>query len=390
MIRSALLLAGLSLPCTALAVQVSGKVGLQWQAYPDKGQYSGQQYQSNLSANIEPEFYWQWQNGNSSLLIKPHYRIDEHDDERSRGDLREFLWMHTRDNIEIKAGISKVFWGVTEFQHLVDVINQTDAVDSFDGEEKLGQPMVNLSLVNDWGIVDAFVLPGFRERSFAGKHGRLRPGMVVDDDNARYQSDDKDQHVDYALRWSHSVDVFDLGAYWFNGTNREPVFEINGDKLTPYYEQMTQFGVDLQATIDAWLWKAEAIYRDAKEHNFSALQAGFEYTLYGIQDSDMDLGLLTEYGWNERGKRSDSVAQNDIDAGARLTLNDSASSELLVGGSYDADYHSKSLLVEASRRIGESWKLSLDMRVFDGKKAADPITAIRKDDRFQLTLERYF
>ncbi|WP_420590739.1 hypothetical protein [Bacterioplanoides sp.] len=390
MIRSALLFAGLSLPCTAFAVQVSGKVGLQWQAYPDKGQYSGQQYQSNLSANIGPEFYWQWRDGNSSLLVKPYYRIDEHDDERSRGDIREFLWMHTHDNIEIKAGISKVFWGVTEFQHLVDVINQTDSVDSFDGEEKLGQPMVNLSLVNDWGIVDAFVLPGFRERSFAGKHGRLRPGMVIDDDNARYQSDDKDQHVDYALRWSHSVDVFDLGAYWFNGTNREPVFEVNGDKLTPYYEQMTQFGVDLQATIDAWLWKAEAIYRDAKEHNFSALQAGFEYTLYGIQDSDMDLGLLTEYGWNERGKHSDSVAQNDIYAGARLTLNDAASSDLLIGGGYDPDYHSKSLLVEASRRIGESWKLSLDMRVFDGKKAADPITAIRKDDRFQLTLERYF
>ncbi|MDD7885073.1 hypothetical protein [Flavivirga sp. 57AJ16] len=36
---------------------------------------------------------------------------------------------------------------MTESNHLVDIINQTDAVETFDGEEKLGQPMVQLS----WG-----------------------------------------------------------------------------------------------------------------------------------------------------------------------------------------------------------------------------------------------
>jgi len=54
------------------------------------------------------------------------------------------------------------FWGVTEFQHLVDIINQTDLVENIDTEDKLGQPMINLALINDWGTVDLFIMPYFR------------------------------------------------------------------------------------------------------------------------------------------------------------------------------------------------------------------------------------
>ena len=69
----------------------------------------------------------------------------------------------------------------------MDIINQTDQVDQVDGEEKLGQPMINLSLVRDWGIVDLFVLPGFRERTYAGEEGRPRTPLPVSDD-AVYES----------------------------------------------------------------------------------------------------------------------------------------------------------------------------------------------------------
>ena len=48
-------------------------------------------------------------------------------------------------------GIDKVFWGVIESRHLVDYINQTDGVEDVDGEDKLGQPMINLGLQRDWG-----------------------------------------------------------------------------------------------------------------------------------------------------------------------------------------------------------------------------------------------
>ena len=120
----------------------------------------------NNSLALEVEVFNSWNDGDESITFKPFYRYDNQDDERSHGDIRELAYIHAGDDWEIRAGIRKEFWGVTEFQHLVDVINQTDGVEDIDGEDKLGQLMLNLSLVQDWGIVDFYLLPGFREQKF--------------------------------------------------------------------------------------------------------------------------------------------------------------------------------------------------------------------------------
>ena len=160
----------------AVFFEASGKVTGELRGFADEGQFSGQDYLAGVSATVEPEFFWEWNNGDDSLTFKPFLRVDQRDDERTHGDIRELSWVHVGDDWELRTGIRKVFWGVTEFNHLVDVINQTDGVEDIDGEDKLGQAMVNLSLVQEWGIVDLFLLPGFRERTFAGEEGRLRSG----------------------------------------------------------------------------------------------------------------------------------------------------------------------------------------------------------------------
>ncbi len=55
---------------------------------------------------------------------------------------------------EILAGLNKVFWGVAESRHQVEDIDE---------EDKLGQPMLNLTTLRDWGTVSLFILPGFSE-----------------------------------------------------------------------------------------------------------------------------------------------------------------------------------------------------------------------------------
>lgn len=381
----------LTFPATAaIETEVSGRFGYEARLFAEDAIYPGQSDSSNSSVFIEPEFYWQWNNSDDTLVFKPFLRLDEHDSQRSHGDIRELMWNHVADDWELRAGIGRIFWGVTEFQHLTDVINQTDAVEDIDGEDKLGQQMINLSLVRDWGILDLILLPGFRERSFAGSDGRLRGPLVVDTDQTRYQSSAGKQHLDSAIRWSHSLGDYDLGLYWFKGTNRDPVLLQQGSLLVPLYEQMDQLGIDLQATLGDTLWKFETIYRDSHSDEFVALQGGFEYSLIGIMDSAMDLGLLLEYGWDSRGTDGGSGVQDDLFIGSRLTLNDMQSTELLAGIGQDLDHGGYSLLVEASRRLGDSWKLSVDARVFDSDQAADPLFAIREDDLMQVTLERYF
>ena len=130
-----------------------------------------------------------------------------------------YLWL--ADTWELRLGFGKVFWGTTEFVHLVDIINQTDRVEDISLEKKLGQPMVQLSIPRDWGIVDMFVMSYFRERTFPGRRGRLRSALVVDTDNPIYESANKEWQVDAALRYSHSIGDWDIGLYHFYGTGRD-------------------------------------------------------------------------------------------------------------------------------------------------------------------------
>ncbi len=58
-----------------------------------------------------------------------------------------------------------MYWGVAESNHLVDIINQTDAVESFDGEEKLGQPMVQYTYTSGLVAINPFFKPGHHCRT---------------------------------------------------------------------------------------------------------------------------------------------------------------------------------------------------------------------------------
>ncbi len=382
----------------AAQFEYSGKVGTEQRYFVDQGQYPKQFAHTQQSFFISPELYWQWNSGDDSLTFQPFYRYDSEDNQRSHLDIRELSYIHVGKDWELKAGIRKEYWGVTEFQHLVDVLNQTDGVDSFDGEQKLGQQMVNLSLVRDWGIVDMYLLPGFRERTFSGEKGRLRGPLPVDKNNVDYESGAGENHLDLATRWSHTIGDFDVGAYWFHGTNREPELTASqdGEKqvLRQYYRQMEQLGLDIQATKGDFLWKFEAIYRSTSAEDFWATQAGFEYTRVGVFDSAVDLGFLLEYAWDSRGEGdTDSpgaAMQSDLFFGSRLALNDVQSTEVLLGLGTDLQHSATSFIVEASRRIGESFKASLDVRVFQSSDKQDAWYYLSNDDHLGFTLEWYY
>jgi hypothetical protein len=115
------------------------------------------------SSALEPEFVHEWEAGNDRLTFVPFARWDSHDENRTHADIRTASWLHFGDGWDLVVGLDRVFWGVTESRHLVDIVNQTDAVENVDGEDKLGQPMVNLNIESQWGDISLFALPGFRE-----------------------------------------------------------------------------------------------------------------------------------------------------------------------------------------------------------------------------------
>jgi len=371
----------------------SGYIATEWRGFTSSPTDT-QQHGDSTSLSAQAEYYREWNAGKQSFRFTPFLRIDGRDTQRSHFDLRELNWTTVHNSWELTAGIGKVFWGVTESQHLVDIINQTDLVESIDGEEKLGQALIKLTLIRDWGDVDLFLLPGFRERTFSSRVGRLRMAAAVDVNHPEYASSQGRDHIDAAIRWSKSIGDWDVGVSHFSGTSREPRFRsgMNNGRLvlTPIYETIDQTSLDLQATKDDWLWKLEWISRSGQGDRYTGVACGFEYTLYGISESPADVGLIAEYLFDDRKDAATTPFENDLFLGARLALNDEASSELLAGMIVDLDNSSRVMSVEASRRLGDNWKLNLEGRFFSNIDNRDSLASFENDDFIQLELAWYF
>jgi hypothetical protein len=384
------------LPTLVLAeVEYSGSAALEQRYFFQDALYP-QQERANLSVYFAPELYTSFNDGNDSLLFKGFYRFDQQDDARTHGDIRELKWIHSGEEWEVQTGISKVFWGQTESLHLVDIINQTDDVESIDGEDKLGQPMVAFSLFKDWGNTTVFVLPYFRERTFSGDDGRLRAPLAVDTDNPIYESEDKEKNIDWAIRWQHTLGDWEVGLSYFDGTSREPDFVLSTNELLepslrPFYPQIQQAGIDVLALLGSWTIKFEGIHRNVMEQDFTAFVGGFEYSFVGLFDSVYDVNWLMEYQYDNREDLSNVVAQNDLMVGSRLVFNDIDGTEILIGMVQDLDYsHVRSGFIEASSRINDNWKWRFDAWMFSSDEPADPSYLLRRDDYIQLNLEYYF
>lgn len=387
---------------TAQSSEFSGYVGGQARVFFEDP-LSPVQHNDYLSAVTEPEFNHEWADGTQSLDVKLFYRVDQYDENRTHGDIRELSWTGVTDNWELLAGISKVFWGVAETQHLVDIVNQTDLVENLDGEDKLGQPMLRASTEREWGTLDFFILPGFRERTFPGPEGRPRPNVIIDtEQDAVYDFSEGNDHIDLAARYSHYIGEWEFGLSFFSGTGREPtgfspvgVSPAGEPIVLPVYSLINQLGLDGQAFFGDWTWKLEAInteVRSGVKKGINSFQTvgGFEYTLVGLADSNLDLGFVVEYHYSDKRVYENTIFDNDLATALRFVLNDAQSTEILAGITTDTDTQTFGSFIEASRRLGESWTLEAQVRTFHGTKEDRPLYSFRFDNFAQIDLNYHF
>jgi len=371
------------------SIQIEQRYFLQDALYPN-------QTRTQLSASISPELSTSV-GDNAVLSFKPFARIDQRDDERSHADIRELILAYYFERVEIRAGVGKVFWGQTESLHLVDIINQTDFIESVDAEEKLGQPMLDIRYLSDFGTLTTYIMPYFREMTFPGIDGRLRGPLLVDHDVASYESDDEQNNLDWAVRWQHTLGNWEVGLAYFDGTSRLPdleviqVFEGQAPRLAPRYNLLTQASIDLLYVYDAWLLKLEAIQGEKLNETFSAAVAGFEYTLVDFFETGYNVGVLMEYQYDERDDNPLITGQDDLMVGARLQFNDFNGSEILFGFVQDLQESSSySAVVEGSTRINQNWRLEVNGYFFSSDAPQDPVSLFRRDDHISFNLEYFF
>lgn len=240
-----------------------------------------------------------------------------------------------------------------------------------------------------------FILPGFREMPFTGVEGRPRTQPAIDGDQAVFDKNGFARQVAYAIRWSHSIGDWDIGLSNFYGTSRDPLILVETDSaglvsLTPYYQNINQTGLDVQATIESWLLKLEAIVRVSETDTDFATVAGVEYTFFNIAETGLDIGLLAEYLYDSRGRFAPTAFQNDFFTGIRFALNDVQDTQILAGVIVDSNTYEQFYNIEASRRFFDSFKLEVEARFFNGASAGDPTYSFRKDSHFRFELSYHF
>ena len=363
-----------------------GEVSFENRFFLEEGLFG--QDKNHSSFTLSPEFYFESEDQKTSFTFKPKIRRDSTDDERNLFDIQDLSLVSVKDSYETRIGIRRDFWGVTETVHRVDIINQTDQVESFDGEDKLGQPMINLSVEREWGILDLYALLGFRERTFAGEKGRLRLPFTINTDSALYESGAENLRTDFAIRWSQSYRNVELALSHFSGTSREPEFKTGlNDNINfriPSYEIIDQTGLEVLYIVGELAFKLEAISRSGQGDRFSAATTGFEYTQVGVMGSRLDLGWLMEFNHDDR------YEDSPLALGTRLTFNDLFDSQILSGVIWNEETGETNVFVEASRRVSNCCRLSFESVYFNGGNNSNSVQKIfeylKQDDfaRFEF------
>lgn len=406
----------------------TGRLSAESRWFPQSALFPGQgAHASGFAA--EPNLYVEDEAGRI-LNVTPYFRYDSADGRRTHFDLREAYFLFSgplgSGGWELRLGVDRVFWGVVESRHLVDIVNQIDLVEHPDEKTRMGQPMAYATWSSDWGVLELLGMSYHRKRTFPGSKGRLRASLVVADGRVEYESSSGKWHPDFAARYSHTLGLMDFGVSVFDGTAREPALGVDlpvasvppvppnqgGPSVTPgmpvppgptgppalypIYNQIRQYGLDAQWTTGSLLLKLEAIRRSGApnlagvEETYNAFVLGGEYTFFSLWDSDADLTLFAEWDRDGRGRRATNFYENDLFAALRLMLNDVQGTEATVSVLHDLDKNQRIFGFELARRLTDRFSLDLGAVAITNIDRDDLYYDLRQDGFVQLGIDYHF
>ena len=397
-----------------LFVEFTGRIGVEAESFRPRWTLPTSNKKS-ASVILEPQLYIENDAG-SSFNFSALYRHDGSNPKRRVADIREayFLTFGEFDESEweLRAGIDKVFWGVTESTNIVNIINQLDLQEDPFEKERLGQPLVQYTWVADAGIAEFFVLPYHRKRTVLDLDGSPVSPLPVDNSDPLYETKEKEQHIDFAARYSRNIGIVDFAITGFSGTNRKPSLRPNNPNtllatsVQQYYERITQVGLEMQAILESSILKLEGIRRKGAlnsmfvEEDYSAFTIGGERTFNGVFDSDSDVSVYAEWLYDSRGERSTEELQDDLFLAMRWGLNDTQNTEFVLAYVKDRqDDANATISAEFNRRLTDA--LSLEVKYFDVSKVRPfidvsklpqlvPLRTVRNDQVFKVRVNYNF
>lgn len=385
--------AALSLAVDAWAGAPRGNLALDVAAYPEAPLFDDQddsRLQPSLSASVD------WTARLSRDLrfdFSAYGRAGAHAEDSLFGDIKESLLRFRVADTDFKAGVVQENWSVLEAWNPVDIVNQRDLAEDYQGDAKRGQPgLTATTRLNDW-VLSAYLLPYSRERRIAEGKDRLRnlPAPLRDS-----EFEDGQGRSSFALRGQYRLGDFDLALSHFVGHAREPIYRpvVGGTGLVGFdelYERISQTGAELQYVIGDSVLKGEVIYRSADSGDFAAAGIGSETTFNQFSNGFDSVTLYLEAYYDGRDEPAPLTPfQRDIYVGARYNRNDVYDSLVDVRLTHDLEFHSNLVDVRASRRLGKQQILELQLLAPLSVDSDSALRGYENDQRLKLSWAWYF
>ena len=280
-------------------------------------------------------------------------------------DFNEAYLEYANNDLSYLVGNNIIFWGKNEFYNPVDIINSKDFSNGLAQGEKKGQTLVNVKRYFESSELNFFILPAVTNTYPTSK---VRPQLALDIDTTNTYADGASKdNIGMALRWSGYINEYDYGLSFYEGNTKDPALVLNSGKFIPKYSEITQLGLDLQATKGDTLYKSEVVYRENQyDYNgniedYTNLILGIEHNNYGIIEKSWDLANIIEYSYDTRSTKSHHGYQNDLFLGARLVLNDIEDTQYFVSIQNDLDKNTRALTFNYESRFFSSLRAGIDI-----------------------------
>ncbi|ARU86484.1 hypothetical protein [Pseudomonas sp. M30-35] len=378
----------------AHGASVRGSVGVDTTLYSDEPLYQNQSSRDVLGSGYADLSLAAESESGDRYDLSLFSRISPDRQHKVTGDIRQAsVWIST-DLADYKFGVLKQTWGMLEAWSPVDIINQRDMAEDFQGKVKLGQPGAVAAFKLDDSVLSLYGTTYARERRFGEGRDRLRilPAPITDEHYERGR-----WAPDFAARYQFRLgDSIDIAVSQFKGHNREPVLQALADRngvyaFTADYQTIEQTGLEAQYVYGDSIFKSEVIYQDGAEDSFFGGGVGAETNFATWLGGMGDLTLYAEFYHDDRSDQAPITPfQRDIFTGARYSLNDLNGYMLELRNTHDLEWQSNLIDLRASRRMFNDGVLSISLIKAANAKKDPALQGFRNDSYFKIGYAWYY
>lgn len=342
-------------------------------------------------------------------------RVDANDPERTFVNPEDINVRWDQADWSFKAGTFLYNNSVMEAFHPNDGLNARNFDSDLKNPEKIGEQTLSIG----WKGFTAYLFPSAQAPRLPSARSRFGAGVRLSSKNVGAHGASNSHHpAQYGASWKGEVLGGDLTLTYSRRMDRaQPLASYNAtnDRVDLFFFERQEAGYAFQKTLGSWILKTEGSYRKPTSGTAPVLNTQTFQTKQVKQPEHGLFALGTEYVWvRPNGGETSFLAeaqamtgmskadrelwetfQRDAMLGFRHALNDVNGHEFYATWVQDLERRQEWMaMAGAERRLGDSWKAELGIRVFQSQSPqtlkVNGLSLLRRADHILMNFSRFF